>query len=74
MFKVRIEYHPDKKTATVQVNYRRPGQIYGKTRTEEVSAPFGLVKPLARTTAKRMVKEWRKELATTTYDEYEVTI
>lgn len=74
MFKVRIEYSPDNKQARVNVNYRHPNQMFGKTRTEVITAPlFGLIKYKAKATANRMVKEWRRELdATITYDEYEV--
>lgn len=74
MFKVRIEYSPDKKQARVNVNYRHPSQMFGKTRTEVVIAPlFGSIRHKAKATANRMVKEWRRELdSTVTYDEYEV--
>ena len=74
MFKVRIEYAADRKNATVFVNYRHPSQMFGKTKTEVVTAPlFGTIRHKAKSTANRMIKEWRRELdATVTYDEYEV--
>ena len=74
MFKVRIEYSPDRKQAAVSVNYRLESQMFGKTRTEVITAPlFGSIRYKAKTTANRMIKEWQRELnATTKSEEYEV--